>query len=161
MKTLLIPMLVLFGALLPIAQVQARGPASKNFGGLKSGTKFTLTVQSVSSAQTVGKKTKLKAPVPEGIPKFKAKQKIKFTIGKNGELKGPGLSIAYVGSSGSVNAYAKLPNYKTISPNNATVVKDSKGKPIGGTMTFYLYRISARDFTTNGLSINRVVYTLK
>lgn len=154
-------MLALFGASLPIAHVQAAGPASKNFGGFSSGKKFTLTVQSVSSSQTLGKKTLLKAPVPEGIPKFKAMQKIRFTIGSKGELKGSGFSIAYVGSSGNVNAYAKLPNYKTASPNSATVVKDSKGKPVEATLTFYLYRISAKNFTTDGLSINRVVYTLK
>lgn len=145
--------------MLSATQAQAGGPASKTFGGFTSGKKFTFTVQEMTSSQTTGTKVKDKVAVPEGIPKFKPGQKVSFTIGKKGELTGPGFSIALLNSSSNANSYAKLPSSKTVSPNGAAVFKDAKGNPVAATMTFYQYRIS--NYTPNGLSINLVGYVLK
>lgn len=159
MKTQLLSFIALFGALLPLAQVQAGGPASKTFGGFLPGKKFTLTVQSVTSSQSVGKKSKSSVAIPTGIPGFKSGQSVKFTIGKNGELTGPGFSIPLINSSANINSYAKLPNINSLSPNDAGVYKDSTGKPVGSTLIFYKYRLDG--FTSSGLTINQVSYVLK
>lgn len=157
MKKLLIPFIVFCGALLP--QAQADGPASKTFGGFPAGKKFIMTVQSVTSSQSVGKKIKSSVPIPTGIPSFKNGQTVKFTIGRNGELTAPGFSIPLLNSSANINSYAKLPNINSLSPNDAGVYKDASGKPVGSTLIFYKYRLDG--FTASGLTINQVSYVLK
>lgn len=157
-KKLLVPVAVLCGTLLPLSTLHA-APASKLFGGFKASQKFTLTVQEVTSTQSVGSKVKNGVPVPEGIPKFKKGQKVTVKIGKKGEWTGPGFSISLLNSTSAVNSYSKQPTSKTVSPNVATVAKDSKGKPVATTMVFYRYRIT--DFTVESLTINRVGYILK
>lgn len=160
-KRLLIPFLALATMFVAVSHVEAGGVAGKRFGGFKAGEKFSLTVQSVTSSQTIGKRTKDKSSIPEGIPKFKKGSTVKFVIGRKGELTGPGISIAYIGASGKMNAYAKLPTYRTPSPNAASVFKDDKGRADGVILTFYLYRLNTNDLSGKGLAINRVVYLLK
>lgn len=159
MKKLIVQFVVLCGALLPLTQAQAGGPASKNFGGFSPGKRFTMTVESVTSSQSIGKKSKTSVPIPTGIPSFKKGQTVKFTIGKKGELTAPGFSIPLLNSSARINSYAKLPNINSLSPNGAGVFKDSSGKPVGSTLIFYKYRIDG--FTASGLTINQVSYVLK
>ena len=157
-RKILTPAAILCGAVLPLSTLHA-APAGKLFGGFKSSQKFTLTVQEVTSSQSVGSKVKSTAPVPEGIPKFRKGQKVTVKIGKKGEWTGPGFSIPLLNSTSAVNSYSKQPTSKTVSPNVATVAKDSKGKPVATTMVFYRYRIT--DFTADSLTINRVGYILK
>lgn len=159
MKKQLVQFIVICATLLPLAQAHAGGPASKTFGGFLAGKKFTMTVQSVTSSQSVGRKTKASVPIPSGIPNFKKGQSVKFIIGKYGELTAPGFSIPLLNSSAIINSYAKLPNITSLSPNGASVVKDSSGKPVGSALTFYKYRIDG--FTASGLTINQVSYVLK
>ncbi|MES2922085.1 MAG: hypothetical protein V4819_11090 [Verrucomicrobiota bacterium] len=159
MKTISLQLIVLCGSLLSATFAQAGGPASGSFGGFTAGKKFTFTVQQVKSNQTTGTRVKTNVPIPSGIPKFTKGQKVTFRIGSNGQLTGPGFSIAFLNSSTNANLYAKLPNSKTVSPNAASVFKDGSGKPVATTMTFYQYRIS--NYTPNGLSINLVGYVLK
>lgn len=154
MKTISLQLILLCGSLLSATHAQAA-----TFGGFASGKKFTFTVQEAKSSQTIGTKVKANVPVPEGIPKFKKGQKVTFTVGKKGELTGPGFSIAFLNSSTNANSYAKLPSSKTVSPNGAAVFKDKSGKPLAATLTFYQYRIS--NYTANGLSVNLVGYVLK
>lgn len=158
MKKLLVQFIMLSGALLPLSQAQAAGPASKTFGGFSPGKKFTLTVQSFTSSMSVGSKNKFFVSIPTGVPQFRRGQAVKFTIGKKGELTGPGFSIPLLSSSATINSYAKLPNISSLSPNGAGVVKNSAGKPVGSTLIFYKYRINGS--TINGLTINQVSYVL-
>ncbi|RYD82713.1 MAG: hypothetical protein EOP84_09000 [Verrucomicrobiaceae bacterium] len=151
--------LVLCAALLPFSALHAASPASKTFGGFKPSQKFTLTVQEVTSTQAVGTKVKNGAKIPEGIPSFKKGQKITVKIESKGEWTGPGFSIPLLNSSTAVNSYAKQPTSKTVSPVVATVIKSSSGKPAGGSMVFYQYRIS--EYSLSNLTINRVGYILK
>ena len=159
MKTLLVQVLVICGSLLPLANAQAGGPASKTFGGFSPGKKFTLIVQSVTSSQSIGTNTKPIVAIPTGIPNFKKGQTVKFTIGTKGQLTGPGFSIPMLASSALINSYAKLPNIGSLSPNGAGVYKNSVGNPVGSTLLFYKYRISGS--SVNGLTINQVSYILR
>lgn len=164
MKKLIVQFVVLCGVLLPLTQAQAGGAASTTFGGFSPGKKFTMTVQSVTSSQSIGKKVKSSVPIPTGIPSFKKGQTVKFTIGKSGQLTFPAqnmptVSIPLLNSSSRINAYAKLPNITSLSPNGAGVYKDSSGKPVASTLIFYKYRIDG--FTSSGLTINQVSYVLK
>ena len=158
MKQLLVQFIMLSGALLPLSQAQAAGPASKTFGGFLPGKKFTLTVQSFTSSQSVGTTTKMVVPIPTGIPKFRKGQTVKFTIGTKGQLTVAGFSMPLLSTSTTINSYAKLPNISSLSPNGAGVVKNGAGKPVGSTLIFYKYRIDGS--TINGLTINQVSYVL-
>lgn len=149
---------MLSGTLLPLAQAQAGGPASKTFGGFSAGKKFTLTVQSYTSSQSVGTKNKLFVPIPTGIPNFKKGQAVKFTIGTKGQLIAAGFSMPILSTSATINSYAKLPNLSSLSPNGAGVYKNGTGTPVGSTLIFYKYRIDGA--TVNGLTINQVSYVL-
>ena len=163
MKKLLLPLIALFGAAL--AQAQPVQAVIKTYGGFTVGQKFTFTVQEVVSSQSVGsKKVYHNVAIPKGIPKFTKGQKVKFTIGSKGELMGPTadpnpISIPLLNTSTMLNTYAKLPNLKSLSPNSASVSKNSAGKPDGVTLTFYKYRIDGT--TVNGLTINQIGYSLK
>ncbi len=159
MKNIIIRLFAILGMLVIATNVHAAGVAGRNFGGFKPGKSITLTVKQVVSSQSTGAKVKSKVPVPDGIPKFKKGQKVDFKIGKSGELKGSGFSIAFVKSTDTTNSYAKQPTSKTPSPNCATIFKDSKGKPVAATMTFYLYRLNG--LTLSGLSVNLVAYVLE
>jgi hypothetical protein len=159
MKNIIIRLIAIFGMLVIATSSNAAGVPGKNFGGFKPGKKFRFTVKQVISTQSVGTKVKPKVPVPEGIPKFRKGQRVDFKIGKSGELKGSGFAIAFVESTDTTNSYAKLPTSKTLSPNSASVFKDSKGKPVAATMTFYLYRVNG--LKLSGLSVNLVAYVLE
>ena len=150
---------MLCGAILPFSQAHAIEPVVATFGGFSPGKKFTLTVQQVTSSQSVGTRTKPKAPIPPGIPLFRKGQKITFVVGKKGELQGPQFTIPFISASTNINSYAKLPNSRSPSPNIASVGKSPTGKPIGAALVFYLYRITGSNI--NSLSINQVGYVFQ
>ena len=84
--------------LLPVSVAQAAKPGS--FGGLTSGLKFTLKVTSVESfAQEPATGALTTAPIPKTVPKFKLGQKVKFSIGKKGQLRGPGFSLDFASNA--------------------------------------------------------------
>ena len=156
MRTFTLQLLLVCTSLVCSGHLQAAGPVGKTYGGFTAGKKFTLAIHSATSSRAVGTKVTDKVPVPLGVPKFKLKQTVDFTIGKNGELNGPGFSIPLRSSSLNTNSYAKQPTQSTASPINASVFKDPKGKPVGIALTFYQYRI-----TGTRLTINLVGYILK
>ena len=100
MKQLLLQTIACCAILLPFSQVEA-----KTFGEFKPGKAFTLTVDQVISVKTVGFTYNTKAAIPAGVPKFKKGQKVKFKIGKKGQLTAKGLSIPYKSDAGTSNTY--------------------------------------------------------
>ncbi len=95
MKTLLLPLLIGCGTLLPTASLYAGGPASKTWGGFAKGYKFTLTVTDRDCTRIEGLDEDDDAPIPGKFPKFKVGEKLTFTIGDKGVLKGPGFTVKY------------------------------------------------------------------
>ena len=156
MKTLSLHLLIFCACLVSTLGARAGGAASKTFGGFTAGQKFSLTIMQATSSRAVGTKVEQKTPVPDGVPVFKPKQKVKFAIGKKGELTGPGFSIPLLNTTTNTNSYAKQPTQSTPSPVNASVFRDIKGKPVGVSLTFYQYRVSG-----TRLTINLVGYVLK
>lgn len=119
-------MIVCGAALLPLAQAQAADPAGKNYYNLPPGTKFTLKCTDVvSTVAGLDGKAK-KVAVPNGIPKFKKGQDVKFTIGSKGELKGPGFSTNFKSASADTTVYVdkqvgtKLPDTAAVRTNLTT-----------------------------------------
>lgn len=155
MKSRILQSVILCTTLIAASHADARGPASKSFGGFSTGKLVTLTVREVTSTQAIGSSVKSKVPIPESIPKFAEGQKVTFSVGRKGELTGPKFSIPFLNFSGNVNSYAKQPTQNTASPITGSVFKDSKGKPVAATLTFYQYRI-----TDYRLSVNLVGYVL-
>ncbi|GAA5124993.1 hypothetical protein JIN84_13450 [Luteolibacter yonseiensis] len=120
------------GLLLPAATLDA-APASKKFGGFSSGQKFTLTVTEKKSVRTKGDDVKKNAAVPKDIPNFSKGENVTFTIGKKGQLKGPGFSIVYRETEDNENFYANTGSNGEV----ASVEKGKKGNAKEATLIFY------------------------
>lgn len=162
MKTLLTSLIIAGGALLPVAQIQA-APASKDisfaaktFGDFAAGKKFTLQVTEAISTKATLTGVSKKSPVPAGVPNLKKGQKVKFTVGSKGELKGPGFSIAFLKASTVANAYVNKPKKgSTVKADTATVYKDSLKQPGGAALFFF--KTSGTGLKT---TVNSVTYVL-
>lgn len=153
MKSFLLPAIIAVAALLPLQQSEAA-----KFGGFKNGKKFTLKVEEVISTKTTGFfGTPSKAPIPNGLPKFKKNQKVPFKIGKKGQLTAKGLSIAFTTDGGTSNVYNNQTTTASGSKTDTGIVyKDSKGQPSGVALTFI--RITGAPFN---LSTYSLTYTLR
>lgn len=134
MRNLLTALFVTCAALVP-ATVQA-APASqisrsiKKYGDFKPGYQFTLRV-------TDRDVVKLGGSLPGEIPNFRKGDKIKFTIGDKGQLKGPdGLKIDFDDSSKKRNDYVKIGSNPLKLTSVGYISKDSNRKPVKGKITF-------------------------
>lgn len=156
MRTLILKTLVCGAALLPFSQAHAAGPAGKLFGGFAPGKTFTFKVTERVSGKVEGTKVTKNVPVPAGIPDYKKGQKVKFTIGKKGELTAPGLSLPFKSDAGTANAYATLPTASNPRANVGQVFKTTANKPVSAALTFF--KVSIKGFTA---TTNTVVYTLE
>lgn len=133
MKKLFLPILLGCSALLPVSQLQA---AETTFGDFTPGQTFTLTVTERFTSRTKGFKVTKNVAVPNGIPDFKIGDKVKFTIGNKGQLKGPDFKITYRSDRGRYNLYANRPTLETTQGSVATVYKNSANKPTRTAVTF-------------------------
>lgn len=143
---------------LPVDQAEAkRKPkAPAVYGGWSPGKTFTFTVTNVISSGTQGTTIINPAPIPKGVPKLVNGQQVKFTIGKKGQLIGPGFKIAFQADAGSANVYVNKPK-KGASPNTATVHKDpTTGEPVGVSMAFFTFKLVKRV-----PNVTQVYYTLQ
>lgn len=149
MNKLLLP--ILAGTILPLVPLQAA--PGKTFGGFKPGKTFTLTVTDRESIKTTNGDVDRGVPIPSGLPKFKVGDKVKFTIGDKGALRGPGFKIQYEDNSGMRNFYSNEPSGSVGKGDNATVRRGDKKT---ATLVFYKYKLSGFKLTTNS-----VTYKLK
>lgn len=149
---LLLPLLVGCGALLPFTQLQAIGIGSETFGGFAKGKQFKLTITERVSTSTTGSHVNKHAAVPDGMPDFRKGRIVKFTIGKNGRLNGPGFSITYRSSSSRINYYSINPVGLSSEGDAATVFKTARNKPTGATLTFYKFQFSGFKPVSNSVS---------
>lgn len=133
MKKLLLPILLGFSALLPVTRLQA---ADTTFGDFTAGQTFTLTVTGRSTARTKGTHVTKNVGIPDGVPDFAVGDRVKFTIGNNGQLKGPGFTIKYRREEGHYNVYAKYPSLDSPKGSGAIVSKSPKDKPVKVALTF-------------------------
>lgn len=163
MKSLLTALAIGCISILPVAQVNAAPAAEtattfapKTYGGFKPGKKFSFKVTKViSTKMSLGGKPQKTTP-PKGIPKFKKGQKVKFTIGKKGELKGPGFSLTYKGDGGSANAYANAPKKGATQGDVGEVFKiNSNNKPTGVALTFF--KVELKGFVPTVYSVNYIL----
>jgi hypothetical protein len=109
--------------------------AAPTTGNFKPGTTFNLKVISVSSVQTTSAGS-VTVAVPKGIPKFSVGQTVKFTIGKQTQLKAPGVSINFQGASTASNLYVNPINIKLGTSQSGTVYKNVKGMVTGASLNF-------------------------
>lgn len=119
------------------ASVCVAGPIGSRLGGFSPGQTFTLTVEDRQCFQTKGKKTVQTFIVPTGIPKFDIGQTVKLTIGKKGQLKGPGFSLAFEEGNRDYNEYLSARTVKNPTPDSALLTKDSPREV--QQVSFYFY----------------------
>ena len=153
MKTLL-KLSIGIVALLPFAQVQAAPVGGKLFGDFAPGKQFTLTVSDVTVVKATISGGNVVASVPKGVPNFKEGQTVKFTIGKKGELTGPGFSTSFRAGSGVSNAYADKVKRGSLQLADVGIVfKDGTSlEPTGVNLTFY--KITGSGFSTATYAVN-------
>lgn len=112
-------------AVLITASAQAAGPAGKRFGGFAAKQTFTLTVEDRQAFETQGGQTAPTFRIPAGIPQFNAGQTVKFTIGRKGQLRGPGFSLALGENNADYNQYSSISTPKRAKENTALLTKAS------------------------------------
>lgn len=146
----LIKLIVCAAALLPLARVQA----GTNYYDLKPGVTYTLKVGTVVSTKSALTGATSEVAIPSGIPKFKKTQKVTFTIGSKGELKGPGFTIPLKKAAAGTSVYMVKPTGTNL-PNSAAV------KTINKKVTYTqlaFYKLSGSGFNT---TTYQVVYLLQ
>ncbi len=111
MKSFILKTIIACAALLPFSLAQAG-----QFGPFNAGDKLNVTITVRESFKTSLTGSISSAPVPAGIPKFNVGRKVTFTIGRNGELKGPGFSIPFLSPGGTNN----VSSYYSFSRRNLT-----------------------------------------
>lgn len=134
MKKLLIALFATCGVLAPVAMQAA--PASqlsrsaKTYGGFEPGYQFTLRVVD-KDVEKIG------GSVPNEIPDFDEGNKIKFTIGKKGQLTARDEVWLKLEDGGvSKNKYERIGSRPTKLTSYATIYKDKKGNPVKGKLVF-------------------------
>jgi hypothetical protein len=133
MKTLI---LTAIGALIlfPVHNAAAQG---KTYGDFKPNYKFPLKVVEVVSVEVspvnpAGKKVK----VPKGLPKYQKGQKVRFKIGRKGELIAPGAKIPFLTHGGLSNSYSRIVMGINSKTDTAIVFKNSNNEADNATLTF-------------------------
>lgn len=158
MRTIVLQLFAICALFIPLNQAEAakKPKAPAVFGGWAPGKTFTFTVTSKISSATVGTQVIDPAPIPKGVPAFAVGQQITFTIGKKGELKGPGFSIAFQADGGTANAYVNKPA-KGAQPTTASVHKNmTTGEPTAVSMGFFTFKLVKRV-----PNVNTVYYVLQ
>lgn len=150
----LLQFIVCCAALFPFAQVEA-GAAGKLFGGFEPWKKFEFKVTKVISAQASLTDFDKSVPVPEGIPKFKKGQTVKFKIGRKGQLSGPGFLIPFKSGRKTANTYATVETSSRPKANVGIVSKIGT-EPTGVALSFS--KTTGSGFHTK---VNSVNYTLE
>ena len=144
--------ILLCGAsLLPFSTLQALP-----YGGLVPQKKFTLTVTKVTSVFQDGSTTQTGVPIPAGMPSFRLGERVKFTIGRNGELTARGVNIAFKNANRMTNNYLDpvTPSHRILEA--AGIFKTATGQP--QTMALN-YRKG--ELTATAVAISTVGYVLK
>ena len=155
MKKLLLHAFALLTALLPLHVAEAAPKPPPVFGGWSPGKTFTFRVDTVISAANQGGAIINPAPIPKGVPVLTPGQNVTFTIGKKGELIGPGFKIAFQADGGTSNVYVNKPK-KGAQPTSAIVFKNmTTGEPISVAMNFYTFKLVKRI-----PNVSQVTYTL-
>jgi len=152
MKKLLLPAIAAL-LLLPLHNAAAKG---KTYGEFKPNYKFTFKVEEVISAEaSLLTGTSKKAKIPKGLPKYKKGQKVKFKIGRKGELIARGTKIPFLADGGTSNAYNKVTTGSKPKTDTATVFK-ANGKATG--VALYYVRITGKAFSMKTYTLT---YTLR
>lgn len=128
--------IIALASLFPFTAAQAAGPVGKSYGNFEPETKFTLTVVKRVTTRTQGRDVDKNVSIPKELPHFREGRKIRFTIGKRGQLTGPGFSIDFKKGKAAANIYAEA-STKTFSRGAAATVVKAGDTPTGAVLTFY------------------------
>jgi hypothetical protein len=145
MKKLLLRAFALIAAVLPLTVAEAAAPKPPTlFGDFAPGKTFTFTVSVANSSSTSGFGSPVVSTPPAGVPNLTVGQQVTFTIGKKGELIGPGFKIGFQSGAVGSNVYANKPK-KGAQPTVATVHKDTTtNEPTGVSMGFFTFKLAKR-----------------
>jgi hypothetical protein len=144
MKTLLLRAFALIAAVLPLSVAEAAPKPPKIFGDFPVGKTFTFTVGTAITSATEGMNVIPNAPVPAGVPNFTVGQQVTMTIGKKGELIGPGFKVTFVSGGVGANVYVNKPK-KGAAPTAVTVHKNTTtNEPTGVSMGFFTFKLVKR-----------------
>jgi hypothetical protein len=115
----------------------AASPAGKRFGGLAPEQTFTLRVEDRRCFQTKGGTTVQSFRIPPAIPRLNVGQKVKFTVGNKGELKGPGFTLRLEQGYRDYNQYLSAVTRKNPTEDTALLTKNGSSKVRQVALYFY------------------------
>jgi hypothetical protein len=96
------------------------------------------------------------SPIPAGIPNYRLGEKVRFTIGRRGELKALGLNIAFKNGNRNVNNYLN-----PVTPPNLDVQGSGIGKGVTGQPINMIINYQKVEGTGSSITIYNVSYILK
>lgn len=138
---------------LSTVSAQAAGPAGKKFGGFAPKQTFSFKVEDRQAFEHKGYETVVTFLIPAAIPKFNVGQTVKFTIGKKGQLQGPGFSLPLERDNKGYNQYLTSSTRKNPTPDTALLTKASSGKVQQVAIYFYNKKVKGQSHS--------VTYVLK
>jgi hypothetical protein len=129
---------------------------ARPFGGFEPFKKFKLTVTKVTSVKRTGAAVIANSPIPAGIPNYRLGEKVRFTIGRRGELKALGLNIAFKNGNPNVNNYLN-----PVTPPNLDVQGSGIGKGVTGQPINMIINYQKVEGAGSSITIYNVSYILK
>ena len=141
--------------MLPIPKKFAELEA-RTFGGFAHKKKFTLTVKEAVKVKVNGNEKIINPPIPAGIPDYQLNQKVKFVIGRRGELKALGLNIAFKNGNRNVNNYLNAITTTNTDVQGAGIGKSVRGEPMNAILNYQKTELSGSSVTVYNVS-----YTLR
>lgn len=129
----------------------AAGPAGKLHGGFAPKKTFTFEVQERTSFESNGSTTVISYNIPAGIPNFNIGESVKFIIGKNGQLKGPGFSFPIESGNRDYNHYVTVSTPKNRTPDVAIVTKSTPGTAQQVAIYFYHQKSDGTSYSVSYL----------
>jgi hypothetical protein len=143
--------LLCVAAVLPFSQLEARP-----FGGFEPLKKFKLTVTKVTSVKRTATTVEAVVAIPAGIPNYRLAERVKFSIGRAGELKARGLNIAFKNGNPNVNNYLNPVTASNPDVQGAGIFKSAAGQP--ASMIISYQKVEG---TGSSITIYNVSYQLR
>lgn len=147
MKKQLIQLLAVAAVMLPLQQATA-----KNYGGFKPGLRFSFFVNEVITSKSVGTRVVKKAKIPNGVPKFRVNQRVKFRIGKRGQLLAKRVNIPFKSDGGSANLYNIVKTGKVTKASTGEVFKNSRKRPSAAALHYVINKYAGFQTTTESVA---------
>lgn len=106
-----------------------------------------MKVKTASFTMLQGSQVITNLKIPGAIPVFAEGQTVKFTIGANGQLKGPGFSIKFLSANSTENSFSS-PSLTPTSLAASGIVEKTNNQPTQTSLSFSIVTFPGTISTT-------------